>query len=464
MLWVLLPFVFGIALSQYFTLPLIYPSLLFLVAGVALIFSQRIFLTYIMIFSIGFILPGVNSCDLTSYDCHDATFVVDLEGQQFAHILAQQHSSSAQSEMNSRVLLRRALSDTLHWRQIVCRGDLKPIDPSNGSYYKSLYHKGYRNVLTVNNIVSCSERPAPPLPLRLNALAMERLERLGLRDESFASAAAMGLARRDFLGKELSDAYARSGTAHLLALSGLHLGIVVLIISFVCYFLPLLHRGHIVADVISIVAIWLFALVAGLGDSILRAAWMFTFLQLASLLSRRYSSLNSLFAAAMMILIFDPLALFDLGFRLSFVAVAAIIIFGVPLVRWLHSGLPVVDFLVASFVIGGVATLATAPLISHAFGYISLLSPVATAPLLLTLSAIVIATILWVVLPLSLFAPIFGTVIEYAATIQNYIVRCISSWGYGFIDYRISEFGLNLSYLLLFSAALLVMHFYEDRR
>ncbi len=433
--------------AHHLSLPLYIPLFIIIVCSLLLLSKQWIALLYPIIFCFGYILATLNSSVVPLEEQRDATFMVRLDGRNCGEIIAQQTSTAEWQNMHHDVLLYNL--DTLRYHTIICRGDVELIDPAENSYLATMHNKGVTGELKVKKVLSLSAKADIPLAQRINSWALDRLTRLNLREKSFASAAAMGLARREYLDRELTEHYARSGTAHLLALSGLHLGVVLMIISTLCYLIPLLHKGHIYADIISIVAIWLFALMAGLGDSVLRAASMFSLLQLSSLLSRHYSSLNSLFAAAVVILVFDPAALYDLSFRLSFIAVAAILLVGAPLSRLLRSGYLLLDIVVSSIIIGVVATLATAPLISHSFGYISLLSPFVTLPLLLPLSVIIVATTLWVALPLPFLAPLAGMVIDVAATIQNYLVAWFASWGWGFVDYRIDGRQLSICYIFL---------------
>ncbi|MFR9534953.1 MAG: ComEC/Rec2 family competence protein [Rikenellaceae bacterium] len=320
-----------------------------------------------------------------------------------------------------------------------------------------MHRKGFEASVKINNILSINELEHIPLSAKMNRWAMSRLRSLELPDEAFALAAAVGLARREQLSSETTKSYNRTGVAHLLSLSGLHLGVIMLIISAFTFFMPLMRNGHIAADVIAIIAIWLFAFMVGLSESVTRAAWMFSLLKLSSILSRRYNSLNALFTAAVAILCLNPSSLYDLGFALSFTAVAAIIVVGVPICKLVDTDYKILDFVSTSLIISCVATISTTPLISNAFGYIVLLSPITTLPLLLTIFVIILSTTLWVICPFPQLAPLFYWTLEVATTIQNYIVEWFASWEFGVIDYRLSDFGLGVSYLIVIIVGWLVV-------
>ncbi|MFI3323987.1 MAG: ComEC/Rec2 family competence protein [Rikenellaceae bacterium] len=450
MLWVLLPLVAGIISAQYLVLPLLLPLLVVVTCIALLLIKGWIAALYPLIYCVGFFATTLSYGSITPATTqYDATIALHINNRYEGEILARQDRDDSWYTTRHKVAISAGAADSLLHQTIICRANILQLNPDENSYLRTMHQKGYSGVVKISKVLNTSELAQIPLPRRVNNWALQRLERLELREVTFASAAAMSLARREFLDYDLRESYSRSGTAHLLALSGLHLGVVLMIITSACYFIPLLRRGHIVADILAIVAIWLFAVMAGLGESVMRAAWMFSLLQLAALFSRRYNSLNSLYTAAVMILCCDPAALYDISFRLSFVAVAGILLVGAPLSRRLQSGNFVVDFVVTSIVIGATSTIATSPLISHYFGYIVLLSPLTTAPLLLTLTVIILSSTLWVMAPLPLLAPIASYAIECAVTIQNHIVAWFASWGYGLIDYRLEGELLGVTYIAM---------------
>lgn len=128
------------------------------------------------------------------------------------------------------------------------------------------------------------------------------------------------------LSDDVRAGFNRSGLSHLLALSGLHVGIIAMIVSLALWPLYISGRGRL-RDVAVIAALWLFVLLTGAAPSVVRATVMVTIYLVGRLMRRRVSPLNSLAAAALIILLFSPGALFTIGFQLSFAAVLAIILF-----------------------------------------------------------------------------------------------------------------------------------------
>lgn len=166
----------------------------------------------------------------------------------------------------------------------------------------------------------------------------------------------------------------------MLAVSGLHVGMVFLYVNLLLGALALLHRGHLLRNAAAIAVIWLFAAAAGLSPGTIRAAVMFTALQLALATTSRYAGVNILSAAAFGMLLWRPSYLFHVGFQLSFLSVAAILLWGIPLYRRLRTPWRAANAAVGMLVVGAVASTATAPLVSYCFGQIPLVGLAVNPP------------------------------------------------------------------------------------
>lgn len=156
---------------------------------------------------------------------------------------------------------------------------------------------------------------------RMRSRMMHRLESSGMRHDAQAIVAAMTLGDRSLLTQDLRDTYSASGASHVLALSGLHLGIIYFLLS-----LLLAHGSrHSAMQGLIIAAVWSYAAMAGMPPSIVRSAIMYTVFSLTSMAGRHSISLNTLSLAALLILACSPESLWDVGFQMSFLAVLGII-------------------------------------------------------------------------------------------------------------------------------------------
>lgn len=207
--------------------------------------------------------------------------------------------------------------------------------------------------------------------LERRAKLLDRLSESGVDGSAYAVVAAMALGDKSQLTTELRDAYAISGASHILALSGLHLGIIYTLLSL----LLSRRRWQMVSQIVIIVSIWLFVFLVGLSASVVRSAVMVSIYALLSLGHRDKLSVNTLAFAAIVMLLFNPMALFDVGFQLSFMAVLAILLF-YPLLESLWSQPFLLDhrlfrWLWTMLSVSCAAQIGVAPLIAYYFGRFS---------------------------------------------------------------------------------------------
>ena len=171
------------------------------------------------------------------------------------------------------------------------------------------------------------------------------------------------------IDKETRQEFSAAGIAHVLALSGLHVGIIALIVWILLFPLDYLRQQKL-RLVLTLVSIALFAVFTGLSPSVVRSAVMIGFTFASVMFSRRSVPLNSLCMAALAILVFSPSALYSVGFQLSFITVAAILLAGrVP--KAFQSRLKAVNYITATVFTSIVAMLATMALTAHYFHIVS---------------------------------------------------------------------------------------------
>lgn len=142
---------------------------------------------------------------------------------------------------------------------------------------------------------------------------------------------ALVLGQRDELDSEQRTAFARSGTIHVLAVSGLHVGIIYGVLAFLLGWWGGGDRARLVRGLFILAALWAYAGITGAAPSVMRATIMFSLFTVAGMAGQRTDHLNSLFAAAFLILLWDPTQLGRIGFQLSFLAVFGIILLHDPI-------------------------------------------------------------------------------------------------------------------------------------
>jgi competence protein ComEC len=136
---------------------------------------------------------------------------------------------------------------------------------------------------------------------------------------------AMLLGYDDELDPDLEQKYCATGVSHILCVSGLHVGIIYMILSFFLRFLNKTKRQRIYRLLILGTAVWLYACITGLSPSVMRASTMFSFVAIGSMLERRTNVYNSLLTSMCFLWFLNPLVIFELGFQLSYLAVFGIV-------------------------------------------------------------------------------------------------------------------------------------------
>lgn len=242
--------------------------------------------------------------------------------------------------------------------------------------------------------------------LKLRSRLLSRLRNQGGSGDSYAVVAAMALGDKSSLTKELRDVYSVTGGAHVLALSGLHLGIIYMLLSW----LIVGRRWRTVSLLVIILSIWAFVFLVGLSTSVVRSAIMLSTYAVLSLGHRDKMSLNTLAFTAIVMLIVNPLSLFDIGFQMSFVAVGSILLL-LPLFEEITPmqfllDHPILKWLLTMVAVSCAAQLGTAPLIAYYFGRFStyflltnlIVIPAVTLILYLSVIVIVIPSLLHLLL------------------------------------------------------------------
>lgn len=161
---------------------------------------------------------------------------------------------------------------------------------------------------------------------RQNILNILRQKMEGHNDElSIAEALLIGYTQD--LDKDLIQAYANTGVVHIIAISGLHLGLIYIMLVWLFNKIPLIRRSGIMKVILILSSLWLFSLLTGGSASVLRSAVMFSCIVIGENFARRSSIYNSLGASAFILLCYNPYFLWDVGFQLSYLAVFGIVIF-----------------------------------------------------------------------------------------------------------------------------------------
>ena len=461
MLKAVVPFAAGILAADRFALPLWFLAGAFLLSGIAALLLRSPLCTLVMLFSAGFGTAQLRETERTvPYEVY-TTYELIVEG---IPAVRDRHTSAEASvaawrdptdgtwrPAGDRVALYADSLTTLYpGERLRCRGTIRPFRGGAESYRRLMTRRGFAGTMWVSEQTILERLPARREALHLHAA--ERMSRLNIPGDAGAVCRAMTAGDRSGVTPELRTAYSRSGLSHLLAVSGLHTGIVFALVNLLLWWLPLLRRGHLLRNLLAAACIWIYVAAAGFPPSAVRAAVMFTMLQSALASGSEYSGLNALAAAAFGMLLWNPAWLGDISFQLSFAAVAAILAWGVPLCRRLRTRRRTLDLITGALVISFAATLATAPLVSHTFGIVPLAGLVVNPAAILLGSVVVLVGALWMLLPIGWAAPVFEFILSHTAEGLNALARVTAALPCGAADYTLGG-GATAAVYLFFALA-----------
>lgn len=185
------------------------------------------------------------------------------------------------------------------------------------------------------------------------------------RERSVAEALLIGYKKN--LDKELMNAYSNTGVIHIIAISGLHLGMIYALLHLLFKPMNRLRKMHWLKTSIILIIIWGFTLLTGAGASVLRAAVMFSFLLLGEHQNRPNHIINTLAASAFCLLLYRPLFLWDIGFQLSYAAVIGIVLFAKPIEKWIYVQNKILRYCWQLCSVTFAAQLLTVPLLLYYF-------------------------------------------------------------------------------------------------
>ncbi|GCC51824.1 DUF4131 domain-containing protein [Chryseotalea sanaruensis] len=205
-----------------------------------------------------------------------------------------------------------------------------PANPGEFDYkrflsFKNIHHQVF---IRANNVYQINHEPESRIlaySIKIRDWAEKSLKQHVRGDQEQAIATALVLGITDGLDNDIMHAYSASGALHVLAVSGLHVGIIYSILLLMLKPFSKRPGGKWVIAVVGLIVLWIYALVTGLSPSVLRAVTMFSFVAFARPLGWSTNIYNTLAASAFCLLLQDPFLIMSVGFQLSYSAVLGIV-------------------------------------------------------------------------------------------------------------------------------------------
>ncbi len=348
---------------------------------------------------------------------------------------------------------------------LIVRAYVNPIVSTSSSYVRLMAARGLSNNVYLGsdyNLIARDENQArslATLSARINAYALLRLDSLDLDSDCLSLAKAMTTGSKTQMDRTLRQSYSDTGTAHLLAVSGLHTGFVFLILSLVFWWCPLFKKGHIYKTIFIVLGLWLFAAMALMSASVVRAALMLSIAQLSLTFSRRVDSYNILFGAATVMLALNPMWIYDISFQLSFMAVFSILFFLPRILRSLNFRNRLVRYVATIFTVGLAAQIGIVPLLIANFGSLPIVGLIITPLVLVPAFVVMSMSLVWIVLPLSFMGGLCSLIINLASGLQNRIVEHAALWPWAKISLSLDGGGVAIYYALMLLSMLLIKYY-----
>ncbi|WP_405400850.1 ComEC/Rec2 family competence protein [Maribacter sp. Asnod2-G09] len=318
-----------------------------------------------------------------------------------------------------------------------------PLNPHQFDYKKYLENLGVYHSIQIEHDklvkIKSSQTTLLGIAARARNHIIKKLDKENFGADELGVIQALLLGQRSDISEETYTNYQKAGAVHILAVSGLHIGILLLVIQFLLSPLKNIPNGRTLILILSVLFLWVFAFIAGLSASIIRATTMFTFVAYALYLNRPSNTFNILALSILFILLFiNPNLLFQVGFQMSYAAVFAILwIFPLLKQLWFPKN-KVVRYFWQLLCVSIAAQLGVLPIslfYFHQFPGLFFVSNLVIVPalgLILGMGILVIALSLlnWLPSPLAWFyneiIGLMNSLIAWVAKQENYIFSAIS--------------------------------------
>ena len=298
--------------------------------------------------------------------------------------------------------------------------------------------------------------------LHKRRVLVEKLKR-SMRDTSaIAVASTLILGYKADLSDEVLQAYSKTGTIHVLSVSGAHVAVVYILLTFALGFLNRFKYGKLIKALIIITFIWYYAMLTGFSPAVCRAAVMISVVVIGKTYNRYINLLNIMAASAMGLLLYNPLYIVDVGFQLSYLAVFGLIVLQPIVYKWLTFKNKWADKLWAACSVSIAAQVITFPLSAFYFHQFPVYFLISNLFIVIPTEIIMYSGIFLLLLPqMPFMSNALAWVLENSILVMNRFLIWIEHLPYA----SISKIWLStLEYLLLYVIIISLFYFLYDKK
>ncbi len=206
-----------------------------------------------------------------------------------------------------------------------------PKNPAEFDYQKYLKGLGiscqfYLPKNDFRTVSYITENSLPAYFSEVRASNLSRLQKLGIKDDVYGVVSALVFGQKDHLDEDLYNAYGAAGATHVLAVSGLHVGLIYIVLAWLLKPLLKSKSGKWLSLFLILAGLWFYAAITGCSPSVLRACTMFSFISVGRISKNSSNIFNTIAASALCLLLLKPNLIMEVGFQLSYSAVLGILL------------------------------------------------------------------------------------------------------------------------------------------
>lgn len=355
--------------------------------------------------------------------------------------------------------------------ELLIPGKYSPIDPPfnpaefnykkylahQNIYYQEFLHPGqYRLVQsnTGNSFIA-------------NALALRRQMVQKLKQQlhdpnAIAVASTLILGYKADLSEDVLQAYSKTGTIHVLSVSGAHVAIIWALLAFMLAFLNRLKHGRLIKAIIIIPIIWYYAMLTGFSPAVCRAAVMISTVIIGKTYNRYINNLNILAVSAFILLLYNPLLITDVGFQLSYLAVAGLVVLQPVVYAWFIFNNKWIDKLWALCSVSIAAQVITFPLSAFCFHQFPVYFLFSNLFIVIPTAVIMYSGIFYLLIPqIPFISAGLAWILEKTILLMNYVLAWVEHLPFASIN---KIWLTTVEYLLLHAIIICLFYFLYDRK
>lgn len=255
-------------------------------------------------------------------------------------------------------------------------GEIQPFrnmgNPDDFDYVRYMYNQNFvGSVYVSSDVYKRTGEVSSNLKyqaLRCRQAILDFYKALDLKETEYAVLSALTLGYQNELSDDLKQGFRTTGTVHVLSVSGLHVGIIYVMITFLLGFVHRNSKYYWIKPVLIILLLWGYAFITGLPPSVVRASAMLSVFCVSEIVKRKSFSIHALFIAAFFMLLVNPFSLFDIGLQLSFMSVLSILYLHPKMSGLIKIENKYIRYIWQMFALSVIAQLATFPICLYYFG------------------------------------------------------------------------------------------------